>query len=105
MSTMIKGVEIPTLKRSDEETQLENSLQELENKYSILVRELETKNSLLVRETGLLRKAINRLDSRFDAIDRLRRKLIGVVFICTGIASVVLNGVILTMLLRLLLGR
>ena len=102
---MLKGVEIPTLKRNDEESRLESSLQELENKYSILVREIENKNSILVTETGLLRKAITRLDSRFDAIDRLRRKLIRVVFICTGIGCVVLNGVILTMLLRLLLGR
>lgn len=91
---MLKGVEIPTLKKNDEENQLESSLQELENKYSILVR-----------ETDLLRKSIIRLERRFDVIDRLRRKLIWTVFICTGIGCVVLNGVILTMLLRLLLGR
>lgn len=102
---MLKGVEIPTLKKNDEENQLESSLQELENKYSILVREIENKNRILIRETDLLRKSIIRLDKRFDVIDRLRRKLIWTVFICTGIGCVVLNGVILTILLRLLLGR
>ena len=102
---MLKGVEIPTLKKNDEENQLESSLQELENKYSILVREIENKNSILIRETDLLRKSIIRLEKRFDVIDRLKQKLICIVLICTGIVSVALNGVILTTLLRLLLGR